>query len=202
VTPAERIQLERQRRGSATLDDWIARPLGTLGDMLADPVAQMAAEQALIPGHGPRTGALRNTAGVLRHLPRVVGYGVPAVMAATSGYEQGGMGGAGISAGSTLLGGVLGGPLGAIAGGFVGDLATRGAVAAVDAHQGGDTGPLGLIGGALDPFITDSYEREQQAMMRELNSPAMQQLKAEEERRKAKARADAMFGLLVQSGLS
>lgn len=195
-----RQQLAReQARRNRTVDEWVGAPLGTLGNVMADPLMELARRQeALRPNSA---GALRNTAGIARVLPRVIGYGVPALMAAGSGYEQGGVGGAGIN----LIGAALGapfGPLGAIAGSFAGDLVTRGAVGAVNSAQGGEGGLIGAIGNALDPIIQTPYEREQQRVMQELNSPAMRQLKAEEDRRKAEARRDAMFGLLVQSQVS
>lgn len=144
---------------------------------------------------------------------------IPVVMGAADGYSEAGAGGALIQGGAAALGGVAGGAMaGAIAGsvvpgfgnvigGILGGLGgmalgkglTSAAQGAVDAAQGGDTGVIGQIGKSLDPMIDTATERQQREVMREINSPANQLIRRQQEERQARARADMATQLYLQS---
>lgn len=223
----ERVRQGRRRgrRGQAVADvaanaagsaPFLAADLG-LGDWIMDNSARMA-------GKIPATAAAGHTAqGLLGMAGKVVGTGVkavpwvaaaaPAVMGAMEG-AQSGSGGAAIQGGSAAIGSVIGGVLGAgggplgIAlgagiggsiGNMVGGLGRAGAVSAVEAAQGGDTGLAGQLGRSLDGVIDTAMETESRQMVAQMNSPAVLALKEEERQRSAAERARMAQDLLMQA---
>jgi hypothetical protein len=132
--------------------------------------------------------------------------GLPAVMSAMSGNEKAGIGGAVIEGGAALAGAAIGGtivpfigaPVGAMIGGMVGGGLASGAAAAVEKAQQGDTGFMGTIGRVMDPFVDTAFEKEQAATLQQMNSPAMQQIKAQEAARRYQAQADQNRAMINQ----
>lgn len=213
------------RRGQAVADAtadavkasaWLPADLG-VGDWIINNSAKMA-------GKIPATTAAGHTAqGLLNIGGKVVGTGVkalpwvaaaaPTVMGAMEG-AQSGSGGAAIQGGAAAVGSVIGGVLGAgggplgIAigagiggsiGNMVGGAGRAGAVSAVEAAQGGDTGLAGQIGRSLDGVIDTPMEVESRQMVAQMNSPAVLALKAEERQRNAAERARMAQDLLMQA---
>lgn len=170
-----------------------------------------------MPGLG---GALFKTGTAAAVAAPALAYGaalLPVATGAYEGYQQAGGGGAaiqggtaaagaltGAAIGSALLPGVgtlIGAGIGAMGGSGLGGVLTKGAVGAVDAAAGGDTGVVGMIGRALDPIIDSSYEKEQKELIRMENSPIMQKIRDQEELRKQEARTAQVESLLLQSYL-
>jgi len=135
--------------------------------------------------------------------------GVPIVTNAMEGNEKAGVGGAAIGGGVTALGGVIGGiatgfnPLGIAAGSALASVVAQpvvdAAVGAVDAAQGGDSGPIGTIGRILDPVITSARDREQAEVFRQLNSPVAQAIMRQQQLREMEARTAAMEHALMNA---
>lgn len=151
----------------------------------------------------------------VRALP-VVGAALPVAMGAAAGMQdgpggaviQGGGAAAGAAIGGTIgtfiapgLGTAIGAGIGGMIGDFAGGAARQGAVAAVNAAQGGDTGVMGAVGRALDPMINSAAEREAQVAMQQLNSPAMAAIRQQQERRELERRYALSHDLLMQSYL-
>jgi hypothetical protein len=134
--------------------------------------------------------------------------GLPAVMGAMSGNDKAGAGGAVLEGGGALAGGLIGQALipipfvgagiGSMVGGMVGGGLASGAAAAVEKAQQGDTGLMGMVGRAMDPFVDTAFEKEQAATLQQMNSPAMQQIRAQEQARLSRARADQTQAALNQ----
>ena len=144
---------------------------------------------------------------------------IPVAMGAADGYSEAGAGGALIQGGSAALGGIAGGAMagalagsvvpgfGTVIGGILGGLGgmalgkglTSAAQGAVDAAKSGDTGVIGQLGKSLDPMIDTATERQQREVMREINSPANQLIRQQQEERQARARADMATQLYLQS---
>jgi hypothetical protein len=141
---------------------------------------------------------------------------LPAVTGAMDGFNQAGVGGAAIQGGTGLAGAAIGGAIGSVIPGFgtvigagigsmlgsgVGSALTSGVSGLVEKAQAGDTGWAGGIGRALDPFIDTAFEKQQQAALQQMNSPAMRMIRDQENARIAQARADQTHALLMQSYL-
>lgn len=149
---------------------------------------------------------------------------IPAATGALEGYGEAGVGGALIQGGTSAAGSVLGGMaagalmgsavpgigtvigagLGAIGGSLVGKGLTNLAQGAVEKAQMGDTGPMGSIGRGLDAFIDTPFEKEQKALLQQMNSPAMQAVRMQEETRRLReesARRQMVFEQAALQGL-
>jgi hypothetical protein len=134
--------------------------------------------------------------------------GLPTVMGAMSGNDKAGAGGAVLEGGGALAGGLIGQALipipfvgagiGSMVGQAVGGGLASGAAAAVEKAQQGDTGLMGMVGRAIDPFVDTAFEKEQAATLQQMNSPAMQQIRAQEQARISRARADQTQAALNQ----
>jgi hypothetical protein len=69
----------------------------------------------------------------------------------------------------------------------------------VEKAQAGDTGLMGNIGRALDPFVDTAFEKEQKAVLQQMNSSAMQLIQEQQRTREAQARASQARQVLMQS---
>ena len=136
-------------------------------------------------------------------------FALPAITGALSGNETAGAAGAALQGGSALAGAAIGQALvpipfvgaaiGSMAGNAVGGGLASSAANLVEKSQAGDTGFMGSIGQALDPFVDTAFEKEQKAVMQQMNSPAMRVIQDQEKLREAKARAQQTEHLLMQS---
>ncbi len=142
---------------------------------------------------------------------------LPAVTGAMEGYEQAGVGGAaihgasglggaavGAAIGSALLPGVgtvIGAGLGSMAGSGLGSGLTSVATGLVEKGQAGDTGWIGGIGRALDPFIDTAFEKEQKAALQQMNSPAMREIALQQQTRQMAAANQQRQQVLMQAAL-
>lgn len=213
------IARQAARRGGGkgflgTVDDFIARPGQSIGIAAEGGVRNVAAmaHKAGMPG---TAGMLKGLAPAARWAAPVGLFaattGLPAVMGAMEGNEKAGIGGGVLQGGGALAGAaigqalipipVVGAGIGAMVGNAVGGGLTSGAQMFVEKAQQGDTGFMGGIGRALDPFIDTAYEKEQKAVQQQLNSPAMQAVRQQERARQERVRADQMEALLMQSYL-
>ena len=136
-------------------------------------------------------------------------FALPAITGALSGNETAGAAGAALQGGSALAGAAIGQALipipfvgaaiGSMAGNAIGGGLASGAANLVEKSQAGDTGFMGSIGQALDPFVDTAFEKEQKAVMQQMNSPAMREIKQQERTRMEQARAQQAQQLLMQS---
>jgi hypothetical protein len=136
-------------------------------------------------------------------------FALPAITGAIAGNETAGVAGAALQGGASLAGAaigqalipipVLGAVVGSMAGNAIGGGLASGAASLVEKSQAGDTGFMGGIGQALDPFVDTAFEKEQKAVMQQMNSPAMRVIQDQEKLREAKARAQQTQQLLMQS---
>jgi hypothetical protein len=159
-------------------------------------------------------GMAKNLAPVARWAAPAAAFGaavgLPVITGAMEGNETAGAGGAAIQGGATALGAavgsliplpVVGTAIGAMAGNWLGSGLAQGAAGAVEKAQQGDTGLIGNIGRALDPFVDTAFEKEQKAALQQMNSPAMQMIQEQERTRQAEARAQQAQQVLMQSYL-
>ena len=158
-------------------------------------------------------GMAKNLAPVARWAAPAAAFGgtfaLPAITGALSGNETAGAAGAALQGGSALAGAAIGQALipipfvgaaiGSMAGNAVGGGLASGAANLVEKSQAGDTGFMGSIGQALDPFVDTAFEKEQKAVMQQMNSPAMREIKQQERTRMEQARAQQAQQLLMQS---
>ena len=158
-------------------------------------------------------GMAKNLAPVARWAAPAAAVGgtfvLPAVTGAISGNETAGTGGAVLQGGSALAGAaigqalipipVVGAVVGSMAGNAIGGGLAAGAANAVEKAQMGDGGFIGSIGRALDPFVDTAFEKEQKAVMQQMNSPAMQEIRQQERTRMEQARAQQAQDLLMQA---
>jgi hypothetical protein len=136
-------------------------------------------------------------------------FALPAITGALAGNETAGVAGAALQGGASLAGAAigqalipipfLGAAIGSMAGNALGGGLASGAANLVEKSQAGDTGFMGGIGQALDPFVDTAFEKEQKAVMQQMNSPAMQEIKQQERTRMEQARAQQAQQLLMQS---
>ena len=198
----------------SSLDDFISAPGHSIGRAAEGGVRNAAAmaHKAGMPG---TAGMLKGLAPAARWAAPVAGFaattGLPAVMGAIEGGQKAGTGGAVLQGGGALAGALigqalipvpfLGAGIGSMIGGAIGSGLTGGAQALAEQGQMGNTGLLGDLGRAVDPFIDTSFEREQKAVQQQLNSPAMQAIRQQETARQEQARADQMRAVLMQSYL-
>ncbi len=134
---------------------------------------------------------------------------LPAAFAAMDGNEKAGTAGAVLQGGSALAGAAIGQALipipgvgaviGSMAGNALGGGFASGAAGMVEKAQAGDTGLMGNIGRALDPFVDTAFEKEQKAALQQMNSPAMQLIQEQQRTREAQARASQAQQVLMQS---
>ena len=197
-----------------TVDDFISTPGQSVGAVAQGGVRNAAAmaSKAGMPG---TAAMLKGLAPAARWAAPVGLFaattGLPAVMGAMEGNEKAGVGGAVLQGGGALAGAaigqalipipVVGAGIGAMVGNAVGSGLTGLAQGAVEKAQMGDSSFVGGIGRALDPFIDTDYEKEQKAVMQQMNSPAMQAVRQQERARQERARAEQMEALLMQSYL-
>lgn len=173
------------------------------------------ARNAGAPNIGRALFRAGGAAKVLAPAAALGGAALPAVFGAMEGYGQAGAGGAVIQGGSGAAGALAGGAIGTailpgvgtVVGAGIGSLLGSGAGSgltslaqgAVESAQQGNGGIIGGIGRALDPLIDTPFEKEQKAVMQQMNSPAMQAIRQQERARQEQARADQMEALLMQS---
>jgi hypothetical protein len=205
------------RSGSGALqgfDRMLAHPGQSLGLAAEGGVRNLAAmaDRAKMPNAAVM---LKGLAPAARWAAPVAGFaattGLPAVLGAVEGNAKAGAGGAVLQGGGALAGALvgqalipvpfLGAAVGSMVGNAIGGGLTSGAQAAAEKAQQGDTGLLGNIGRAVDPFIDTAYEREQKVVQQQLNSPAMQAIQQQERARLERARADQTSALLMQAYL-
>lgn len=158
-------------------------------------------------------GMAKNLAPVARWAAPAAAFGgtfaLPAITGALAGNETAGAAGAALQGGSALAGAAIGQALipipfvgaaiGSMAGNAIGGGLASGAANLVEKSQAGDTGFMGSIGQALDPFVDTAFEKEQKAVMQQMNSPAMREIKQQERTRMEQARAQQAQQLLMQS---
>jgi hypothetical protein len=176
-------------------------------------------------GAAARSGGMKNlgnalyrAGGAARVLAPATAFGgavLPAVFGAMDGYGQAGTGGALIQGGTGAAGALAGGAIGTailpgigtVIGAGIGSMLGSGAGSgltglaqgAVEKAQMGDTGFMGGIGRALDPLIETDFEKEQKAVLQQMNSPAMRAIQEQQRTRDAQARADQAQQVLMQS---
>jgi hypothetical protein len=136
---------------------------------------------------------------------------LPAAFAAMDGNEKAGTAGAVLQGGSALAGAAIGQALipipgvgaviGSMAGNALGGGLASGAAGMVEKAQAGDTGLMGNIGRALDPFVDTAFEKEQKAVLQQMNSPAMQAIALQEETRRMEARSAQNQQIFAQAAL-
>jgi hypothetical protein len=212
------IARQAARRGGGgkgflgAVDDFIAKPGHSVGVVAQSGLRNYAAmaHKAGMPGVA---GMLKGLAPAARWAAPVGLFaattGLPAVMGAIEGNEKAGVGGAVLQGGGALAGAaigqalipipVVGAGIGAMVGNAVGSGLSGLAQGAVEKAQMGDTSFVGGIGRALDPLIDTSFEKEQKAVMQEMNSPAMQAIRQQEYLRNEQARIDQRHSLLMQA---
>jgi hypothetical protein len=197
-----------------TVDDFVARPGQSIGIAAEGGVRNVAAmaQKAGMPG---TAGMLKGLAPAARWAAPVGLFaattGLPAAMGAMEGNEKAGIGGGVLQGGGALAGAaigqalipipVVGAGIGAMVGSAVGGGLTSGAQALAEKGQQGDTGFMGNIGRALDPFIDTTYEREQKAVMQQMNSPAMRAIAQQEETRRLQAANQQREQVLMQAAM-
>jgi hypothetical protein len=200
-----------------SVDDAFGRPDLGIGGM-AERGLQRAGAMARGAGMKNLGGALFRAGGAARVLAPAAAVGgavLPAVMGAVEGYGQAGAGGAVIQGGAGAAGALAGGAIGTailpgvgtVIGAGIGSMLGSGAgggltglaQGAVEKAQQGDTSFMGGIGRALDPLIDTPFEKEQKAVLQQMNSPAMQAIRQQERARQEQVRADQMEALLMQS---
>jgi len=208
-----------KRGGLGLVDDALGAPDLGIGGM-----AQRGLQRA---GAAARSGGMKNlgnalyrAGGAARVLAPAAAFGgavLPAVFGAMDGYGQAGTGGALIQGGTGAAGALAGGAIGTailpgvgtVIGAGIGSMLGSGAGSgltglaqgAVEKAQEGDTGFMGSIGRALDPLIETDFEKEQKAVLQQMNSPAMQAIRQQERTRQEIARADQAQALLMQAYL-
>jgi len=208
-----------KRGGLGLVDDALGAPDLGIGGM-----AQRGLQRA---GAAARSGGMKNlgnalyrAGGAARVLAPAAAFGgavLPAVFGAMDGYGQAGTGGALIQGGTGAAGALAGGAIGTailpgvgtVIGAGIGSMLGSGAGSgltglaqgAVEKAQMGDTGFMGGIGRALDPLIETDFEKEQKAVLQQMNSPAMQAIRQQERTRQEIARADQAEALLMQAYL-
>lgn len=135
--------------------------------------------------------------------------GIPVALAAGSGNETAGGGGALLQGSGALMGSLVGarmGTPGRLIGGFLGGGVTGALVgggrSAVDAANAGDTGLVGSIGNALDPLLDSQREVDERQLRAQLNSPIVKQMKEDERQQRHQQMMDEMQMALMQSYLS
>jgi hypothetical protein len=194
------------------IDRLLSGPDFGLGGMVQG-ISQGAAERARASGARNLASQLEgagNTAAVL--LPTgaaLASIAVPLVLAAQSGNEQAGGGGAAINAAGAGLGVLAGAPMGTVGraigglvGGGLGGGVTGMAQGLVDAKQQGDTGIAGSLGAALDGAFMGTREKEERALMAELNSPAIQAMQERRRQERHQQQMEALQLALIQSYIS
>jgi len=196
------------------LDSFLTHPAQSIGVASQQGMRDVSAALSRrgMPG---LAGMAKNLAPVARWAAPAAAVGgtfvLPAVTGAMEGNETAGTGGAVLQGGSALAGAaigqafipipVVGAVIGSMAGNAIGSGLAQGAAGAVEKAQQGDTGFIGNIGRALDPFVDSAFEKEQKAVMQQMNSPAMRQIQEQERTRAAQARAQQAQQLLMQSYL-
>jgi hypothetical protein len=124
-------------------------------------------------------------------------FGLPLLntgLSAVQGYGEGGLGGAGVQAASTLagtlllgavpvVGPVLGPTVGAMAGSMAGSKINEFLTNAVDSHRYNLDTPEASIGKVIDPFFKGANERAAEQVARQEQDPAVLALRNEEQRR-------------------
>ena len=206
-----------KRGGLGLVDDALGAPDLDIGGM-----AQRGLQRA---GAAARSGGMKNlgnalyrAGGAARVLAPAAAFGgavLPAVFGAMDGYGQAGTGGALIQGGTGAAGALAGGAIGTailpgvgtVIGAGIGSMLGSGAGSgltglaqgAVEKAQMGDTGFMGGIGRALDPLIETDFEKEQKAVLQQMNSPAMRAIQEQQRTRDAQARADQAQQVLMQS---
>ena len=206
-----------KRGGLGLVDDALGAPDLGIGGM-----AQRGLQRA---GAAARSGGMKNlgnalyrTGSAARVLAPAAAFGgavLPAVFGAMDGYGQAGTGGALIQGGTGAAGALAGGAIGTailpgigtVIGAGIGSMLGSGAGSgltglaqgAVEKAQMGDTGFMGGIGRALDPLIETDFEKEQKAVLQQMNSPAMRAIQEQQRTRDAQARADQAQQVLMQS---
>lgn len=179
--------------------------------------AGAAARSAGMPKLGRGLYRLGSAARFAAPALAVGGAVLPAAMGAMEGFNQAGVGGAAIQGGTGLggaalgaaigsaflpgVGTVIGAGLGSMAGSGIGSALTSGAVGLVEKGQTGDRSVFGAIGRALDPVIDTAFEKEQKAALQQMNSPAMQEIRAQERARMERARALQAEQMLMQASM-
>jgi hypothetical protein len=152
---------------------------------------------------GPQLHRAANVAtGAGRLLPLL-----PIGMAAVQGYDEGGVGGAALSAagavGGAMIGGtllpVIGAPIGALVGTMIASKGTELAAGAVDDAQFGLDTPGAALGRALDPFFKSNTERQADDVTRQMEDPARQALIQEEARRNSLAQSRRINDAMLQA---
>jgi len=214
---AENIARQAAKRGGGgdfmgSVDRFLTNPAQSVGTAAQQGMrnASAALYRRGMPG---LAGMAKGLAPVARWAAPAAAVGgtfvLPAVTGAMEGNETAGVGGAVLQGGSALAGAaigqalipipVVGAVVGSMAGNAIGGGLAAGAASAVEKAQQGDTGFMGNIGRALDPFVDTAFEKEQKAVMQQMNSPAMQQIREQERTREAQARAQQAQQVLLQS---
>ena len=215
---AANIRRQVAKRGGnellGSLDSFLTNPAGATGKAAEGGLRNMSAalHRRGMPG---LAGMAKNLAPVARWgVPAAAIAGttiLPAAFGAMEGNETAGTAGAVLQGGSALAGAAIGQALipipgvgavvGSMAGNAIGSGLASGAANLVEKAQGGDTGFMGSIGRALDPFVDTAFEKEQKAVLQQMNSPAMQAIRQQERTRQEIARADQAQALLMQAYL-
>jgi len=135
--------------------------------------------------------------------------GIPVALAAGSGNETAGGGGALLQGSGALMGSLVGARMGTpgrliggLLGGGVSGALVGGGRSAVDAANAGDTGLVGSIGNALDPLLDSQREVDERQLRAQLNSPIVKQMKEDERQQRHQQMMDQMQMALMQSYLS
>lgn len=212
------INRGRAKRGMVEgLDSFLAFPAQGVG-VATEQGLRDAAAMAYRKGFRNVGGMLKGASGMARWAAPAGAFaattGLPAVLGAIEGGETAGVGGAAIQGGAALAGGLigqamipvpfLGAAVGSAVGGFLGGGLTKGAVSAVEKAQAGDSGTMGAVGRGLDAFIDTPFEKEQKAILQQMNSPAMQAVRMQEETRRLReesARRQMVFEQAALQGL-
>jgi hypothetical protein len=213
---ADTIARQAAKRGGnellGNLDSFLTNPAGASGKAAEGGLRNVSAalHRRGMPG----------LAGMAKSLAPVARWGVPAAalagttvlpaaFGAMEGNEKAGTAGAVLQGGSALAGAAIGQALipipgvgaviGSMAGNAIGGGLASGAASVVEKAQAGDTGFMGNIGRALDPFVDTAFEKEQKAVLQQMNSPAMQLIQEQQRTREAQARASQARQVLMQS---